>query len=418
MLPNFPKQFRFKNDSKSITSNLTEALKNGQPFSQSDWEGYIARQMDRDRDLEDYLTHLGSSTSTGGGNGTEFYYSVGTPGIVAFGNVGATPPAMFAAADFQTDGATDDVGIQAAIDAAATYRASNSIYPKVLLLPGIYVLGASLDTKGIDLVGSGRRSTVLYALSGVTPANTRIIDNVSGSPMTIEHLQMIQTTVAATIYAAQIERIFDCAFVGSDVGTDNAVVFTTVGNGQFIQNTMSSGPGSDKGGLHIQDGFMIVSDNLFQSANIVLEAATECVIHNNRLEGDSGFLGFPFNGIKLITTSFNNIITGNYVTLYAQDGILIDHCQDNEVQGNLVYDVGKTAANTYDGIKLQNTANTNNVQNNTVRQNASSHKYGIEVNGAGCTANLVTNNDVKNGYTTGGIQDTGTGTIVVAGNRV
>lgn len=55
-LPNVPRQFRFVYDHKSMASRLTEAYAGGTIPGSAEWQEYMAHQMDRDRQIEDYLT--------------------------------------------------------------------------------------------------------------------------------------------------------------------------------------------------------------------------------------------------------------------------------------------------------------------------------------------------------------------------
>lgn len=201
------------------------------------------------------------SASGGGGGAAELFFTVATPGIVAFGNAYATPANQFAAADFKTNGVTDNVGIQAAIDAAVAFAAPTGLQPTVYLLSGIYILGASLDTKGIQIKGAGRDFTQLYCVAGVgTPVGTIAIDNtISGASIDLEDLQIfssssggahptilgtVQTTYRRLLVTASdssaTSKIYwsglmqDCTFAGGGtnlIGGDGTIENCTVSGG-------------------------------------------------------------------------------------------------------------------------------------------------------------------------------------------
>lgn len=106
-------------------------------------------------------------------------------------------------------------------------------------------------------------------------------------------------------------------------------------------------------------------------------------------------------------------ISDNYIYIPFFHGIVLTNCLKVTVVGNNLRDYGAGAANTYDGIRIV-TSNEIMVQANKVF--STTGKYGINV--VSGNDNLVTNNDLKSSGLTASFNDTATGTITVAGNRL
>ena len=165
------------------------------------------------------------------------------------------------------------------------------------------------------------------------------------------------------------------------------------------------------------------------------------VIGNTLADGDTATFDAA---IQLIAASaapthgrlgvFSNVVADNVVGFGGGDGIKLSGtlCHSNNIEDNTVYQWGdnESSGNNYDGIHLVDGASYNNVQGNTCRYAPRSYtpggappyptgeRYGINVDGATCAGNLVTNNDLAYSGATGSFNDTGTGTVTVAGNRL
>jgi len=114
-----------------------------------------------------------------------------------------------------------------------------------------------------------------------------------------------------------------------------------------------------------------------------------------------------------------NLVMGNQVYKTGYDGITISS-KNNAIIGNYVEAAGQAADDTYSCILISGpNADQNNVQNNTCRQGTETNqpKYGINMDAAPVDKTFVTNNDLLDSGQTGALNDAGTGTNTVAGNR-
>lgn len=177
------------------------------------------------------------------------------------------------------------------------------------------------------------------------------------------------------------------------------------------------------------------------SRGIVLSSCNACTITGNTCanNGSSGILvrygskktAISSNvcssnverGIEVYSECEHCILIGNGILSNGQHGILIDdRCNHNSISSNAITDNGKAApAGTvaYDGIKISDNSDYNNLQGNVVRKEGTTqtHRYGINIADNDCDDNLVTNNDLNAAGVTGDLNDNGTGTVTVAGNR-
>lgn len=177
------------------------------------------------------------------------------------------------------------------------------------------------------------------------------------------------------------------------------------------------------------------------SRGIALSSCSKCTITGNSCanNGSSGILvrhgskkivissntcsGNTERGIEVYSECEECILIGNGVRESGQHGVLIDtKCNHTSVLNNGITDNGKAAGVgivAYDGIKVSNDSNLNNLQGNTIRKAGATqtHRYGINIADNDCDENLVTNNDLKDAGVTADFNDNGTGTVTVAGNR-
>lgn len=237
----------------------------------------------------------------GGGGGNVIYFTVGTPGVAAFAGTGATPPTLFAAADFQGDGVNDSVAIQAALNASAALTASSGVGAIVLILPGIYVVNTPLQPKGIPIIGSGPvEGVIFYTATFIgAPANTRTIDaTISGSQFVhLENVQINALTGGAAVIKGQGLYMLNCAILGDGKGADAGLIDVgAIANpissayGRFEYNTVSgtSSPFPDPG--------LIIRDPLFN----------DYVINHNTFTADVVFTGSNHNNVEIVGNIFQS----------------------------------------------------------------------------------------------------------------
>jgi putative cofactor-binding repeat protein len=196
----------------------------------------------------------------------------------------------------------------------------------------------------------------------------------------------------------------------------SAFVFSTVGG--------VASPGF-KDGIHCRASDTTIVGNVVEGSqdsgiafvNQTSAARGHCSIADNDISACvHGIFLFSSNASS---TYFAMKINGNRIKGCGQQAVTINATNDSLVASNLCYGNGTAADNTYDSILVDNDSNNNSVQGNVCRKAASGNapRYGIAVNNANCDANMVTNNDLLNSGATGGLLNSGTGTITTAGNR-
>lgn len=123
-------------------------------------------------------------------------------------------------------------------------------------------------------------------------------------------------------------------------------------------------------------------------------------------------------GTGISTAGNYEHIVGNTVLTCRRDGIVVNGSTRSLLLGNRVQNSGQAASNTYDGIRLQGSAERVAVFDNLVEGPASGTRprYGIRVD-AGCVDNTVAHNDVKGAGQTAAYSDAGTTTLTLGGNR-
>ncbi|WP_158606378.1 NosD domain-containing protein [Paenibacillus ginsengarvi] len=125
-------------------------------------------------------------------------------------------------------------------------------------------------------------------------------------------------------------------------------------------------------------------------------------------------------GIQLWQSSYNKI-TGNTCSENKQAGLwLRKESHHNELLSNTCIGNSQAAHNVYDNILVMENSGFNNLQLNTARKGngAARAAYGIRIQSADCSDNLVANNDMLDGGETASYLDGGSGTTTLAGNRL
>ncbi|WP_409342064.1 right-handed parallel beta-helix repeat-containing protein [Paenibacillus sp. MBLB4367] len=122
-------------------------------------------------------------------------------------------------------------------------------------------------------------------------------------------------------------------------------------------------------------------------------------------------------GIIASVNSSDNAISNNISEWNGEDGIRVDSGANNLVAGNSCTGNGVNLNATYSNIVLDGCTDSS-VQSNVCRRGSLTNKpaYGIYLKGAG-SANVLTNNDCRNGGTVNGVKNSNTSTLFGAGNR-
>jgi hypothetical protein len=258
--------------------------------------------LDPDIDNQLSLTVDGLFAPAGGGGGGQvLYFTVGTPGPVAFGGIGATPAALLATADFVGDGVDDSVAIQAAIDASASIVATTSVGVVVIILPGIYVVNTSLRPKGIPLRGQVVEFTTFFTATAFgAPANTRVIDGtISGPSFTnVENIQFQSQTGGAAVIKSQDLHMANCVVLNDSMGADAG--FIDVGS---ITSTISNAFGVFKNNLIAVSGGGTTTDPGLIIRNTL---SSKYKISNNSFNADLAFTGSNNDNVYVAENTFTN----------------------------------------------------------------------------------------------------------------
>ena len=173
------------------------------------------------------------------------------------------------------------------------------------------------------------------------------------------------------------------------------------GHGLFVSNI-----NTETGMINILGG----SYSRNSESGITLDRAFHSSVIGAKVERNSQ------EGIELLDTVRTSVRSCTIVDNKFQ-GVRLTRSDDCTVVDNYLTGNSDTNVNSFDAIALF-TSDKNNIQGNTIRNNLSTQRYGIAVDDAASTSNLVTNNDLLGSGNTGELLDNGTGTVTVAGNRV
>ena len=315
-------------------------------------------------------------------------------------------------ADYICNGVHDEVIINTAI-------AKLTAGGKVLLLEGTFNTEASINLlSDVTLEGSGWGTIIdgsLFAApneniianadsvggnSKIIILNLRIVGNVTHAQNVGIELDNVADCIIRNLYVYQCGNqgiairnsdhviIQDCICDGCD---DSGVFLDTstyciVANNLVRNNVSVTSPGIRTDALGVMDGHNVVKGNIVENCGIGLQI-------------DLGY----------------DVVIGNSIHVTQHHGIFAV-ASNLMIMNNVVVGAGQLADNTYDGIRLTD-GDYSCIQANLVRRaGANDTKYGINIQ-AGSNNNLVTNNDLYNSGQTADLQDDGTATITVAGNR-
>ena len=194
------------------------------------------------------------------------------------------------------------------------------------------------------------------------------------------------------------DRVVDCTVSANAVrGNDHGIYlysYTASIDNEPSRNSIS--------------GNMVVQSD---STGIRVNGARHNDIIGNTVDacGDSTSIGVGDSGIWLESAHYTKC-NDNTVFGSAAHGIYANACNRSQISLNECYDNGFAAADTYSGIFVTgSTSRSVLIGNSCYDRDATGQMYGIEVDGAGCTNNIVTSNMLHENDT-GGLNDTGTTT--------
>jgi parallel beta-helix repeat protein len=346
-----------------------------------------------------------------------------------------------AAADYLCDGTEDQTEINTAIDAAAALTSPGGI---VHLCGGTYNITGSILLKNfttlqgvsrataitipnstnadIDVFKSANEGLVLY---GVNLSNFIILGNkaqqASGT------MNGVQLTNAQRCHIQNV-LVYQMKGTGIILGTSSTI--------NWVESCWISG--CDGAGISLTscgvDNIVSKCHSASNNYGIGVTADKATVTGNHCTTNTIGIYSW---------TSTNTVFSGNTCNANVGAGVYLYQCSEDNINNNVVSDNGQTgiilydtshcnlianhctgngtSANTaYDNISLVGDSDYNNIQCNLARKGSAGNKpaYGIGIQAATCNANLCTNNDLYDGGATGALNDSGTGTVTTAGNRV
>jgi hypothetical protein len=289
-----------------------------------------------------------------------------------------TPATLTAGATFTCDGANDQTEIQQAMALAAA--SGGTVY----LLGGTFTLSAAVTGDGeASILGCGPETIVAapsgdYAFKSASGQGAWSISNlrisvISGATGGISASHGGPLTVSDVF----ITGVSTAAGQGIHANTETTLV---------VGCTIST----------LQYGFY--GDALGDRFKLVANRITNCGT------------GVYFD------SSVENLIFGNRIDTIQGHGIQgVSGCNDNNIYGNVITDVGTATNNTYSGITIAGFSNY--IHSNLFRDSGGNKAaYGVTL-AAFYTDNWVALNDFLGFYATAAILDNAIGTVTFPGNR-
>lgn len=225
------------------------------------------------------------------------------------------------------------------------------------------------------------------------------------------------------IYASNVSnsKIFtNTTYNNSQIGIQAVVVAGTSNNLSITGNTCY---GNTQYGINVSgdigttyiSSVTVAGNTCFSNQyGITLYYAESCAVSGNTSNGNVGVGIFLFECL-------NSSVSGNTCQGNGTYGIYFwSSSSNNTITGNTAIGNGTSASLTYDNIYLASNCNYNNIQSNVVRKGTAANlpRYGINISDSTCTGNMITNNDLYTAGATANLNDAGTGTVTVSGNRV
>lgn len=288
--------------------------------------------------------------------------------------------------DFQIYGeASQQVNTQHGIDMSPP--SSPIIYSKI----GAGVKVKEINGNGIRVTGAGMDNSV------IEPARVRDSSLTNLFVNACDRLT-VRNGIYRTAKSGNHGILFDGAGCLSAV-IENNLADENNGNGIYLSN--------------VSGRFQITGNRCqsnFTGSGIFLEGSDNCLVDGNFVEQNGQ------DGVLLDQSSATQI-SNNRISSNSRFGIIMASSSNCQITSNLVTSNGSLSSNTYDGINIQSNSDNNSIQSNSVR-NGTDQRYGIRVEDAASSGNMVLNNDILNAGLTASFSDAGTGTITTSGNRV
>lgn len=321
-----------------------------------------------------------------------------------------------ASADYVCDGTDDQTEINSAINAAAALTAAGGT---VQLLGGNYRISAGIRPKSNIILQGVGPSTIIKVADAYAGAAFSFIYNEgagAGGNTNIVVRDMALDGNKAGVTTTSLLGVY--LQTATYCIVDNVIVHDFGNSGFYLHSTSSEcivhkfrAYECDLYGYYVDGTRHRLTDCIGHDNDYItlITAATSsyCKISgcNIRTSGDSAMS---------LQGSYHDFVD-NVIDTNAVEGVAMDTNHSNFI-GNMLVGNGTNTDNTYANLYL--TGDYNNVQLNMCRRGggANKSKYGIQVV-AGATSNMVTNNDLIDGGTTGNLLDNGTSTVTTAGNR-
>ena len=160
----------------------------------------------------------------------------------------------------------------------------------------------------------------------------------------------------------------------------------------------------------------LIAENTFK--RIQVNGDRNLVANNKVINNDST------NGIGAISVyedTQGNRIIGNYVAESSENGIWVRRSDNNTIIGNLLYENGRRANNTYDGIAIigfgPGTSDNNQISGNTVITATTGNKTRYGINHASGSNNIIMENELVGTFGTASMVLTSATTTIANQNK-
>lgn len=179
-------------------------------------------------------------------------------------------------------------------------------------------------------------------------------------------------------------------------------------------NTIINTSGTAVHALYSRDG--IITQNTIRNPGrhgIQLSSRSESyVVKGNNISGATSM------GINIADRCYYNVLSGNIIAQSSSSGIgLSTDASYNRISGNFVHSSNQGASGV-SNITLVGNSDYNAVSENSLYRGVEQNKplYGVSITSS-CTGNFVSNNFLRHAGSSGGISDSGQGTVTNAGNQ-